>query len=170
MKILFLVLLLAGWFGNPIPAHAELFENAYLSFRLPDGWTCHREETEWVCSPPTPGKKKPAIVIMTAKYQGPSDTLAAYVEHLNSLSKSNSTIQAIVLPKQRIIKGIVWIDAMLLNAEIPNFYTRYMATVSSGIAVLYTFTFAKSQYDTYYAGSDFAVANVTLKPQRKETK
>ena len=162
------VMLLLACSGSAAVAQAAVFENVYLSFRLPDGWTCHMEGTEWVCSPATPGKKKPAVVIMTAKYQGPTDTLSAYVDHLNNLPKSNPNVQVVIPPRQRTVKGIVWIDGMFLNAEVENFYTRYMATVSSGIAVLYTFSFAKSQYSTYYSSSDFAIANITLKPRDKK--
>jgi hypothetical protein len=165
-----LVPMLLGWLGCAHPAHAELFENAYLSFRLPDGWACRREVTEWVCYPSTPGKKKPATVIMTAKYKGPGDTLSAYIEHLDGLAKDNPNIETTMSPRQRTIRGIVWIDGIFLNAQVKNYYTRYMATVSSGIAVLYTFSFHKSAYATYYPDSDFAVANLRLKPLKETRK
>jgi len=158
-----------GALGTLGPAQAELFENSYLSFRLPDGWSCKREETDWVCVPPTPGKKA-AIAIMTAKFKGPDDTLAAYMSHLSGLPSTKQGVSTVTAPHQRSIKGIVWIDGTFLNSEIKGYYTRYMATVDSGIAVLYTFSFSKSRFSEFNQGSDFAVANLTLKPLPRTSK
>src|SRR5271156_4831665 len=65
-------------------AHAKLFRNAYVSFELPPNWNCKLEGSEWVCENDFAGKTKEAIVILTAKEVGPTDTLAAYLAHMQT--------------------------------------------------------------------------------------
>jgi hypothetical protein len=149
-----------------VPARAERFENAYLSFHLPDGWSCKQEETEFVCFPATPlPKDRPATMIMTAKIPGQGDTLGDYLEHLRVVARREN-VSVLNKPAQIRIRDVLWIDATLLNAEVPNFYTRYLATVSNGVAVLYTFSFHKSYHEEFYWVSESLVKTLKIKPLR----
>lgn len=66
-------------------ANAEIFENLYLQFHLPDGWHCHLEDAVFVCEPPLPkGHKSPMIIILTAKIAG---------EVLNKITTNNLSIE-----------------------------------------------------------------------------
>lgn len=149
--------------GMSLPAWAEKFENLYLSFDLPDGWTCQRESTEFVCRAPNPSNKNNvAMMIMTAKEPGPDDTLAAYMEHLRNIApaKGGSVFKA---PVQVNLQGTLWVDATLLGSEVPNYYTRYMATVKDNVAVLYTFSVHKSRYQDFAGVSTLAVQTLKVK-------
>ena len=58
-------------------ANAKRFRNAYVSFELPPNWNCKLEGSEWVCENDFSAKTKEAIIILTAKEVGPTDTLPA---------------------------------------------------------------------------------------------
>src|SRR3954463_6699411 len=78
------ILMILMIFFMAFNAHAKLFRNAYVSFELPPNWNCKLEGSEWVCENDFAGKTKEAIIILTAKEVGPTDTLAAYLAHLQT--------------------------------------------------------------------------------------
>ena len=150
---IFASLLLATLF--PRPAHAKVFRNAYVSFELGDAWNCELSGTEWVCRNVNNAQtSKEAVIILTAKEVGPADSLQAYEAHIktprmiaNRQGKpQQSTIYKV---QQRNIANHPWVDGMHLGSEIPNYYTRYLATVKDRIAVLVTFSAHKLHYTKY---------------------
>jgi hypothetical protein len=54
---------------------------------------------------------------------------------------------------------------MFLGSEIENFHTRYMATVTGGIAVLFTFSIHKSQFKEFDGA--LTLATQTLKVSKR---
>src|SRR5689334_4302282 len=65
-------------------AFATLFSNQYVSFELPPNWSCKNDGTEWVCISQLEKQAKEAIIILTAKEAGPTDSLENYTAHLNT--------------------------------------------------------------------------------------
>lgn len=148
-------------------AGAKTFRNAYVSFELADRWNCNLEQTEWVCRTTTgPSDNREAIIILTAKEVGPSDSLPAYEAHLKTprtiASRTGQPVQSQILKvEQRNINQHPWVDGMHMASEIPNYYTRYLATTKDKIAVLVTFSAHKSSYSRY--SSDFFRAIESLR-------
>jgi len=70
--------------------------------------------------------------IAAAKFAGPDDTLAAYRAYLDQdpPATGRGTIfkRAILVQK----RGNLWVDATLYESELPEFYTRYLATSKDG--------------------------------------
>lgn len=137
-----------------ICAHATLFQNAYISFELPPNWKCNLDGTEWVCVSQYAKQAKEAIIILTAKELGPTDSLGAYTTHLNAprslLDKSGKMAPSKVLHvKERLIGSHPWVDGMHLGSEIASYYTRYLATVKDRLAILVTFSAHKEHYTKY---------------------
>ena len=135
-------------------AHAEKFRNAYVSFDLPDNWSCQHEEVTWVCvSNANQPRGKEAVIVLTAKEAGPSDTIAADAANL----KSPRTIPGPNGPLRSEVKhfgeqkfnGQPWLDSMHLHGELPNHYTRYLATVKDRLGILVTFTAHRKFYTKY---------------------
>ncbi len=153
--------------GAPLTAHAKTFRNAYLSFELPDKWDCQLEHTEWVCRTNSASMdSREAVIILTAKEVGPTDALPTYESHLKAprtiASRSGQPMQSTVYKvDQRIIQGQPWIDGMHFGSEVPNYYTRYVATIKDRIAVLVTFSAYKLHYTKY--GPDFIRAIESLR-------
>lgn len=147
-------------------AHAKRFRNAYISFELPPNWNCKLEGSEWVCENDFSAKTKEAIIILSAKEVGPTDTLPAYLAHLQTprtlqgrggvVSKSK-----IVHVKERMISNQMWIDGMHEGSEVGPYFTRYLATIKDRIAILVTFSAHKQHY-TKYSG-DFIKAVESLR-------
>lgn len=150
-------------------SYAKIFQNSYISFELPDNWGCELEGTEWVCVNKFTKKfneKKEAVIILTAKEKGPSDTLEAYETHLKTPRKLiNAKAQAynseMKQVKQRKIALQTWVDGLHLGSEVQNYYTRYLATTKGQIAMLVTFTAHKEHYSKY--ANDFIRAIQSLK-------
>ena len=59
-------------------AQSRTFKNAYISFEMQDNWKCNLEQTEWVCRAEDPQEAKEAVIILTAKEKGPTDSYPNY--------------------------------------------------------------------------------------------
>lgn len=151
-SILFLTLFFVSFF-NSNDAQARSFKNAYISFEIQDNWKCKTEQSEWVCRSEDPQESKEAVIILTAKESGPSDTFPVYIEHLSKpiplKLKNGSTIMSTITipPKEYSVGDQKWLDALHSNSEVQNYYTRYLATIKDKIAILVTF----SAHSKYYA-------------------
>lgn len=147
-------------------AHAKRFRNAYVSFELPPNWNCKLEGSEWVCENDFSAKTKEAIIILTAKEVGPSDTLPAYLAHLQTPRTipgrgGAPTKSKIVHVKERMIANQLWIDGLHEGSEVGPYFTRYLATIKDKISILITFSAHKQHY-TKYSG-DFIKAVESLR-------
>jgi hypothetical protein len=134
---------------------AKVFRNAYVAFELPDSWNCALEHTEWICRSQISIEAKEAIIILTAKEVGPEDSLEAYAQHLNTPQGPHSATSGanpgrIVAPgKQVTISDHIWIDGLQQGSEVPNYFTRYLATIKDRIAILVTLSAHKDHYTKY---------------------
>lgn len=161
-----LFLALAGFAYSPA-AEAKLFTNAYISFEFPETWTCVLEQTEWVCRPSAPDQAQQAIIILTAKEVGPSDSLPSYEAHLKQprqiQSRTGNLITSEVLNVGvNKLNDQPWVDGFHKSSEIPNYLTRYLATTKDNrIAVLITFSAHTLYYSKYAA--DFLRAIQSLR-------
>jgi hypothetical protein len=144
-----------------LTSQAKLFRNAYVSFELPENsWSCSLEQTEWVCRSSDPKSTREAIIILTAKEVGPTDSLNLYTSHLSTSQptayrvKQESMSKVVYPAKQILVNDHHWIDGLHLASEIPHYYTRYLATIKDKIAVLVTLS-AHSEHYTRYSKDFF---------------
>lgn len=148
-------------------AHAKVFRNAYIAFEMPETWKCNLEQTEWVCRSEQTKESKEAIIILTAKEVGPTDTFPLYETHLNApiplALKGGGTAESKIVYKSKnvSINDQAWLDSLHLGSEVPNYFTRYVATIKDKIAILVTFS-AHKQYYTKYS-QDFFKAVMSLR-------
>lgn len=160
-----LTLILA--FSFTTTTEAKVFRNAYVSFELPDLWNCVLEHTEWVCRSSNDKQSREAIIVLTAKEVGPTDTMAAYITHLNTpqpLTYKGAGVgssRVFYPPKTNKINDHDWVDGLHLASEVPNYYTRYVATIKDKIAILVTFSAHKDFYTRY--SQDFFKAVASLR-------
>lgn len=147
-------------------AFARRFRNAYVSFELPPNWSCRLEGADWVCENNFSKKQKEAIIILTAKEKGPSDSLASYRAHLKTPriipGKNGKPGKSQVLHvKDRLIANQPWVDGMHLGSEVGPYFTRYLATIKDRIAILVTFSAHKEHFTKY--SEDFRKAIESLR-------
>lgn len=156
------LILLVSW-----GAEAKIFRNSYVAFELPDIWNCTLEHTEWVCRSSNDTESKEAIIVLTAKEVGPTDTFEAYVSHLATQQQvaykgAGTGLSRVVYPPKKVqINDQQWVDGLHLASEVPNYYTRYLATIKDKIAVLVTFSAHKDHYTKY--SQDFFRAVMSLR-------
>lgn len=153
MKKIYALLAVALLF--PVQGFAKTFANQFIEFQLPDRWECQLDGTEWVCQSTDEQKKRDAIIVLAAKIKKAGmDELPVYKAHLEkpqtyqSLSGESITSEARYV-KEIDITGKPWIDSLHLQSEIPDFYTRYLATVESDLGILVTFSVRKDKYEEY---------------------
>lgn len=138
-----------------IATQAKVFRNAYISFEMPDSWNCKLEQTEWVCRSEQAKESREAIIILTAKEVGPTDSIALYEAHLDKSIPAqykggeNSLSKKIYKPKLVAITDQQWVDGLHLGSEVKNYYTRYLATIKDKIAILVTFSAHQQHYARY---------------------
>lgn len=147
-------------------AQAKVFRNAYIAFEMPETWKCNLEQTEWVCRSEQNKESKEAIIILTAKEVGPTDSYPLYENHLNSPITVNSragALQSKIVYKAKTVQinDQAWIDSLHMGSEVNNYFTRYLATIKEKIAILVTFS-AHKQYYTKYS-QDFFKAVMSLR-------
>lgn len=148
-------------------AQAKVFRNAYIAFEMPETWKCNLEQTEWVCRSEQTKESKEAIIILTAKEVGPTDTFPLYEGHLNApimaqLKGGGQAESKVVYKAKNVqINEQPWVDSLHLGSEVPNYFTRYLATIKDRIAILVTFSAHKAYYTKYSA--DFIKAVMSLR-------
>lgn len=153
MKKLYLVA--AFLFAFTSIAEAKTFSNQFIEFQLPDKWECQLDGTEWVCQSTDEQKKRDAIIVLAAKIKKAGmDELPVYKAHLEKPAQYQSLSGETVTSEPRYVKEISisskqWIDSLHLQSEIPDFYTRYLATVEADLGILVTFSVRKDKYDEY---------------------
>lgn len=146
---------------------AKTFRNAYISFELPPNWNCTLEQTEWVCRSESNKDSKEAIIILTAKEVGPTDSIQLYEQHLNTpislnLKSGGAVMSKIVYKSKSVqINDQQWMDGLHLGSEVQNYFTRYLASIKGRIAVLVTFSAHKQFYTKY--SQDFFKAVMSLR-------
>lgn len=148
------LLVLTLGFLSPQFAYTRTFKNAYISFEMLDTWKCGLEQTEWVCRSEDPQEAKEAVIILTAKEKGPTDSFPLYEAHMNNpittpARGAGAPLTSTVVYKamQNKINDQPWLDALHTNSEVLNYHTRYLATIKDQIAILVTF----SAHNRFYA-------------------
>lgn len=151
LRLSFLFLVISFLF--PTIGFSRTFKNAYISFEMLDTWKCNLEQTEWVCRAEDPQEAKEAVIILTAKEKGPTDTFPLYESHMNNPistpSRTGAMLTSTVVYKamQNKVNDQVWLDSLHTNSEVQNYHTRYLATIKDQIAILITF----SAHNRFYA-------------------
>ncbi len=150
MKWLFLLFL----FGSE-GAFAKNFKNSYINFSIPEKWECVSSRTEWICQDTEGDRNREAIVILTAKQVGPKDSLDEYINYLNQTKRipgAQGSSEIRIKPKRVQIGGHTWVDSLHLGSELPNFFTRYLATTKKNLAVLVSLSAHRTAYQKYSIG------------------
>ena len=61
------------------------------------------------------------------------------------------------------IQGQTWVDSLHLSQALPNYFTRYLATIKDGRSVLVSVTVEKSKYNLYMATLYKMVESIRLR-------
>lgn len=150
MKQFFRFFVLFALTGLAFPSWSKQFRNAYVSFEMRDNWKCSLEVTEWVCRSDAQNEAKEAVFILTAKEVGPVDSFDAYTQHLNTPQTAAGAPSSVVYQAKQVkINDQIWIDGLHSGSEVPNYFTRYMATIKDQIAILVTLSAHKDHYTKY---------------------
>lgn len=164
LSMLFLFLLLIG----SVDAQSRTFKNAYISFEMQDNWKCNLEQTEWVCRAEDAQEAKEAVIILTAKEKGPTDSYPIYENHMNNpintVTKTGTPLTSLVKYKAQSqkINDQSWLDGLHQDSEVQNYFTRYLATIKDQIAILVTFSAHNSHYAKHSPNFDKTIRSLRV--------
>lgn len=153
-------------------AEAKTFQNSYVSFEVPDNWTCLQEGVAWTCTPSHPVAGKEAVIVLAAKVAGPEDNLTNFLTLLKEPKKIKTHVgttmpSQVMYAQQRVLAGLPWIQAQHLGSEIQEFYTLYLATVKDQLAILVSFSAEKNKYAAHNPVFDRAIKTLKIVANQK---
>lgn len=127
---------------------STIYRTPYFEFQLAPGWHCHREDSDYICTPTVSDQKK-VVVIMTMKERGPSDNLAAYLDHLRRPTAHRDGFSSTVRYARLVRLGSRdWIESLHSSSEVANYDTYYLATTTSLVAMLLTLSTHRTVQNT----------------------
>lgn len=155
-----------------VNAHAKTFQNSYVSFEVPDDWSCLQEGVAWTCTPVNPTASKEAVIVLAAKVAGPEDTLNNFQLFLKQPKKIITKVgtpmpSAVMYAQQRMLGGHNWVQAQHLSSEILEYYTLYLATVKDQLAILVSFSAEQNRFQVYNPIFDKAVKTLKIVANQK---
>lgn len=155
MKIKFIVLIL-GLFIVPNLAFAEQeYKTSYLKFSSDILLNCVPTKLgTTICVATTPEHKENVLVTFGSKLPGAKDNMKDYKTHLkreqtNRTPAGKEFKSKISFLKETKIEDTNWIDALHKGGELENYFTRYLATVHNGVAVVFAVTIVEEKYKNY---------------------
>ena len=128
------------------PLFANQWGTEYLKFELPETWKCQTDENQYICYPADASKRKEALIVTAAKIEdSKEDTLEKYYDYLKKPKEIKTPNGQTITNKVHLIKYISindtkWIDALHESSEVPDYYTRYLATIQSGIVIVLAYS------------------------------
>lgn len=147
--------------------NAKTFKNSYVSFEVPDNWTCLQEGVAWTCTPQNPTDAKEAVIVLAAKVASPEDNLTNFLNFLRQPKKITTKVgtpmpSVVMSAKEDNLGGQRWIRAQHLGSEVQDYYTLYLATVKDSLAILVSFSSEKSKYNVYNPIFDKAIHTIRI--------
>jgi hypothetical protein len=137
----------AAWLASMLMAPGpppKRFITDTFELDLAPGWVCDLEETEYVCRKGRPPTASIAVIAM--KRRNSEDNLDAYEEHLrHPEANSDGKIPELRSLTRRHLANHEWVEGVQLSSEIANYVTIYLATNTSQVGVLATFSFHKDR-------------------------
>jgi len=150
-------------------ANTKVFENQILQMELPNTWECKTIETEWICQPADNESKTEAQIILTTKEVNDEDSLEnykTYLEKTKTISHENKDHESEVkYVKVITVNDNEWMDGLHLGSEIPEYYTRYLATTYDDIAILASFSAHQKVYSDYLYVFSQAILSLQVKDE-----
>jgi hypothetical protein len=88
------------------------------------------------------------------KFRNEHDNLTDYAAHLRQPQPTKSAdgkpaLSKVEYVKTRMIQGHPWVDGLHFGSERPNYWTHYLATSTSHLGVLVTFSVHRAHYEEY---------------------
>lgn len=126
-------------------------QTQYISFEHPDKWVCENAEGTYICQSTEQLEKREALVMSIATWASEWDSLENYLNYLKTPKKIKDDqgfelTSTITYTHKRKINGVEWVDSLQFNAELPGFWTRYLATVQNKLAILVTYVVSEEHY------------------------
>ncbi len=125
---------------------ANQWGTEYLKFELSETWKCQTDENQYICYPADASKRKEALIVVAAKIEDTKeDKLEKYYDYLKKPKEIKTPSGQAITSKVHLIKYITvndtkWIDALHESSEVPDYYTRYLATIQSGIVIVLAYS------------------------------
>src|SRR5262245_36467254 len=106
---------------------------AYVSFDHPDGWRCELSQGVWICQSGVETDRKESVILSIATTATEWDSVDNYEKYLKESrqiqdEEGNTLTSKVSYVRKRNINGLMWVDSLQFNSELPGFWARYLAT------------------------------------------
>lgn len=155
MKIKFLMLVLSFLIAPNLVWGEQEYKTSYLKFSSDILLNCVPTKLgTTICVANTPDHKENVLITFASKIPGPKDNFKDYKTHLKKEQTNRSPAgkdfkSKISFLKESRIENVNWVDALHKGGEIENYFTRYLATVHNGVAVVFAVTIVEEKYKKY---------------------
>src|SRR4051812_9389886 len=92
MSMRFGLVILSLAFSLSVSVEAKTFKNSYVSFEVPEDWSCVQEGVAWTCVAQNPVDAKEAVIVLAAKVAGPEDNMQAFLNFLKQPKKITTKV------------------------------------------------------------------------------
>lgn len=155
MKTKFLILILSFLVAPNLVWAEQEYKTSYLKFSSDILLNCVPTKLgTTICVATTPEHKENILVTFGSKMPGAKDNFKDYKTHLkkeqtNRTPAGKEFKSKISFLKESRIESVNWVDALHKGGEIENYFTRYLATVHNGVAVVFAVTIVEEKYKNY---------------------
>jgi hypothetical protein len=155
-------------------ASAKSISSPYLTFEVPETYSCESYEAYFQCQDSTGPRMKDSILIITFKRVGPQDSLEQYSSLLSKpftrQNPSGPPVLSQVLGTSRTkIKDWDWVTAKHFESDLSNYYTYYWTTLRGPVAMVVKYSVLKKsdsarQKDIKTLADSLTTKNVSFSP------
>ena len=146
----------------------------FITMEHPQGWQCEVSQKIYLCQSTLASDRKESILLIITTEASSWDNLDNYLEYLKKprpliTEKGKKIKPDIIYVRKRSYNGKEWVDSLQKNSELPNFFTRYVATTTlvgtKRYAILITYLISEKRYKKLAPIFERMLATLKINPQ-----
>ena len=146
---------------------AHSLSTSFINLKEPQGWSCQKMSTEYLCRSNDTLEKKESFLVIKAKLAGRSDNLYSFYENLKQPlpvlnNTGTSALSKVYSVKQETIQGHKWVRALHLNSVTANYFTEYLVTIKGDLAIGIELNYHQSRFNKYKETMNKLVKSIQL--------
>lgn len=152
-----------------ISFNASAYETEHLRIQIPNNWSCSKSTIHHVCKPQT-SKPNPMVLILSGSKAPQTENLANVSQLISSPktlpnSSGSPTQSKVYYSKPININNIKWFNSLHYASELPNYFTRYLATYKNGYTHIASLSVHKDYFSKNNTELNSILQSITLKPK-----
>ncbi len=135
-------------------AFGSSFQTSFVKVELPTSWSCKNEFGQSLCRSSINSEAREAYLTIKAKLSSNQDSLENYLTILNNPktfidNESKVGLSKVYSCSRTNLNGIEWVQALHLNSEVKNYFSKYFVTTKGDLSLSVEFSFHQSKNSKY---------------------